>query len=515
MISDLSSFYKGSTPGLFLLLISFYPVFSLVGPFFENLNILLLGFVSFFYLLKNKNFLNFKDFFLASFFLILFFYNLKTGSNNDLVKSIKYLIYLSILLFCLKIKFKKNHFSLIKKVFKFITLTLFVLYTDILVQKFFGYNIIGYETRGCYFDDKIIENCRVSSFFDDEYVAGSFISRVVVIVSLYYSLIEKNYLLLIPTLIFSLISIFFTGERMALGFNIQILAIFFVYIVILKKIELNFFKILSIFSIFFLAIIFLVTQNTSIRYSKGLDLIYNKDYFQMNISENKIEDIDYFQINKSFLDKEFKIMPNQKYGYYSSNEIKKNLTNSSINNLNFVPTFLKDTTFTIDTESLQNKNAYIQIISTTKVNTHFFNSTGWSAHFIAAWKIFEKNILLGSGFKSFYNECIKLDKINHIYDSHKCSIHPHNFHLEILQSTGLIGYLSFLILIYSLFVSVFRNKSLRTLDKLLITMILLIIFNPITTSGSIFSSSFSNKLWLISSIVIFLTRFKGYKNEFN
>ena len=63
--------------------------------------------------------------------------------------------------------------------------------------------------------------------------------------------------------------------------------------------------------------------------------------------------------------------------------------------------------------------------------------------------------------------------------------------------------------------TVIKNNSLGTSDKLLIIIILLIIFNPITTSGSIFSSSFSNKLWLISSIVIFLTRFKGYKNEFN
>ena len=305
MISDLSSFYKGSTPGFFFLLVSFYPLFSLIGPFFENLNILLLGLVSFIYLLKNRNFLNFKDLLLIFFFLVLFFNSLNTANIEDVLKSLKYLLYLLILLFCLKIKFNKDHFPLIKKIFKIITLTLFVLFVDMLIQKIFGYNIFGYESLGCFFDSKVIENCRVSSFFGEEYVAGSFISRVVVIVSLYYLLIEKKYFILIPTLILSFISIYFSGERMALGFNIQILFILFVYIIILEKNKLNFFKIFSILFIFLLSIIILSTQNTSIRFSKGIDLIYNKDYFRINISVNKTGDMDFIEIDKNFLDKNF------------------------------------------------------------------------------------------------------------------------------------------------------------------------------------------------------------------
>ena len=136
MISDLSSFYKGSTPGFFFLLVSFYPLFSLIGPFFENLNILLLGLVSFFYLLKNRNFLNSKDLLLIFFFLVLFFNSLNTANIEDVLKSLKYLLYLLILLFCLKIKFNKDHFLLIKKIFKIITLTLFVLFVDMLIQNF-------------------------------------------------------------------------------------------------------------------------------------------------------------------------------------------------------------------------------------------------------------------------------------------------------------------------------------------------------------------------------------------
>ena len=145
------------------------------------------------FILKKK-FLNFKDLLLIFFFLVLFFNSLNTANIEDVLKSLKYLLYLLILLFCLKIKFNKDHFPLIKKIFKIITLTLFVLFVDMLIQKIFGYNIFGYESLGCFFDSKVIENCRVSSFFGEEYVAGSFISKMVVIVSLYYLLIQKNIL---------------------------------------------------------------------------------------------------------------------------------------------------------------------------------------------------------------------------------------------------------------------------------------------------------------------------------
>ena len=280
-----------------------------------------------------------------------------------------------------------------------------------------------------------------------------------------------------------------------------------------KKLSLS--KILIILLIFSPILGFVLGQNTIIRFSKGIDLIYKKDHFRINISENKIENIDVFKIKDKYVDKEFDLVPNEVYGHYISEGVIKELTPIYINNLNFVPSFLSKSKYKIDTEKIKNPKSVIQILSIKKVDKHFFNSTGWSAHFIAAYEIFKKNILFGTGFKSFHKECNKLDKINHIYDTHKCSIHPHNFHLEILQSTGLIGYLSFLTLIYSFFMVVIKNKNLSFSDKFFVSLMLFAIFQPITTSGSIFSSSFSNKLWIISSITILLSRMKAYKNEFN
>ena len=56
---------------------------------------------------------------------------------------------------------------------------------------------------------------------------------------------------------------------------------------------------------------------------------------------------------------------------------------------------------------------------------------------------------------------------------------------------------------------VIKNKNLSFSDKFFVSLMLFAIFQPITTSG------FSNKLWIISSSTILLSRMKAYKNEFN
>ena len=515
MLKDLSILYRRPFIGYFFLLISLYPIFTIIGQFFENIIILLLGIISIFYFINKKKLLSLKDSSFIFFFLILIISSLYTENFNNVIKSTKYIFYFFILLFCLKIKLDKEIFHLFENVFKLIIFSLLILSIDMIFQKIFGYNLLGFKSLTCDFDSTVYKNCRVSGFFGDEYVAGSFISRIIVIISIYYLLIKKKYLILFPILILSFLSIYFSGERMAFGFFIIVLLIISFYLFLTERKKLNLSKILISLLIFFLILAIALNQNTLIRFSKGLDLLYKKDHFRIDISLSETGDVDAFKFKDKYLDKEFDLIPNTVYGYYVVNGTIKELTPYYINNLNFVPSFLSKSKYKIDIDRIKNPNSKFQILSTQKVDKHFFNSTGWSAHFIAALEIFKKNIFFGSGFKSFYKECNKLDKINHIYDIHKCSIHPHNFHLEILQSTGLIGYLSFLTLIYSFFMVVIKNKNLSYVDKFFVLLMLFAIFQPITTSGSIFSSSFSNKLWIISSITIFLSRMKAYKNESN
>ena len=67
-------------------------------------------------------------------------------------------------------------------------------------------------------------------------------------------------------------------------------------------------------------------------------------------------------------------------------------------------------------------------------------------------KIYQNNKLFGTGIKTFRVTCSLDDnKVifrNKKYNSNFCSNHPHNYYLEILSETGIIGLMGFIIFVY-------------------------------------------------------------------
>ena len=53
-----------------------------------------------------------------------------------------------------------------------------------------------------------------------------------------------------------------------------------------------------------------------------------------------------------------------------------------------------------------------------------------------------KNNFIGTGHKSFFFECMKLN-----LKDISCNIHPHNIYLEVLVNTGIIGLFFFIIIL--------------------------------------------------------------------
>lgn len=119
-------------------------------------------------------------------------------------------------------------------------------------------------------------------------------------------------------------------------------------------------------------------------------------------------------------------------------------------------------------------------------------------------KSFEENILIGNGHKSFRFKCQKFTKINNNF---LCSTHPHNYHLEVIHNTGIIGLFFLSMFVFSIF---FKNlkklfsKDLEKKDKLILALIminfLLIIF-PLKSTGSLFTTWNGALLWLSVSFV--------------
>ena len=119
----------------------------------------------------------------------------------------------------------------------------------------------------------------------------------------------------------------------------------------------------------------------------------------------------------------------------------------------------------------------------------------------ATWKL---NIIFGGGIESFHINCSKI--------LNACSSHPHNYYLEILSETGLIG----LVIVCSIFsyifyISIVKKFILNTdfQNNYLISpfaiMFLVEIF-PLKTSGSFFTTGNATYLFFVMAVIVGLYR---------
>lgn len=130
-------------------------------------------------------------------------------------------------------------------------------------------------------------------------------------------------------------------------------------------------------------------------------------------------------------------------------------------------------------------------------------------HYKLALDLFYKNKIFGVGPKGFRFHCRKID-----YDSEIgiCSTHPHNFAIQILSETGVIGFLFYIVVILFLLFNLFKynNENLEMNHKckfLLISIAILVHLFPFLPSGNFFNN------WLsIITFYLFGLYFYSYNN---
>lgn len=132
--------------------------------------------------------------------------------------------------------------------------------------------------------------------------------------------------------------------------------------------------------------------------------------------------------------------------------------------------------------------------------------------FLTAYESFKTQKILGNGYKSFRIKCFVFANEDKNY---LCSTHPHNYHLEVLHDTGIIGFS-----ILSFFVISLLTASVKRLlktdisyeNKIIISLLvvnLLIELFPFKSTGSLFTTWNGLLVWIAVSLV-------NYKNyEFN
>ena len=130
-----------------------------------------------------------------------------------------------------------------------------------------------------------------------------------------------------------------------------------------------------------------------------------------------------------------------------------------------------------------------------------------------ALKSFKENILFGNGLKSFRYNCSKfLNEENTL-----CSTHPHNYHLEILNDTGLVGFFILTFFVFSLLWKTLikiKSKNLDYTEKLILALLminLLLEIFPFKSTGSFFTTWNGTLIWITISLVSYISYEKKNK----
>lgn len=231
-----------------------YPPLLLTGPFFPDLFLTLISIFYIGYVTHNKSWGDFlykkynKIFFVlyivlvsSSLFSDYVLYSLKTSALY-----IRYIFFFNAIIFL----YEKDK-NLFQNFCQINFLTLSIVSFDTIFQYFFGYNILGFETNN---------ETRMGSFFGDELIVGSYLSRLFPYLIIYLFFFNKdkiNYIIKFIPLIFVGVAIFLSGERTS--FLFFLLTIFSIFIIVKNKKSL-----LIAFLIFFALTSYIVSKNTNL-----------------------------------------------------------------------------------------------------------------------------------------------------------------------------------------------------------------------------------------------------------
>jgi O-antigen ligase len=156
----------------------------------------------------------------------------------------------------------------------------------------------------------------------------------------------------------------------------------------------------------------------------------------------------------------------------------------------------------------KNFGTYIQ----NQKNTDFLSKEhlfygDYSKLFRAAYYVSLQNNFIGSGHKSFINECIKLRLANI-----SCNNHPHNLYLEVLVNTGIIGLFILIIILKLISIKIIKQffKNCLNKDQYIILMLFSVYFIaeffPLRTFGSIFTTFNGSIFWFFFGILTYLDK---------
>lgn len=482
-------YHKNKSKDNFLYFAIFFFVLSLIsGPFIPDLTVVLISIYSIFLYFKKyqkKLFVNNFIKILLIFYLYIlfnsFFSSEKFLSLKSSIPFLRFIIFAVAI--CFFIQFKKFKYAIYYS-FLFIYIVLFF---DSLFQLYYGKNILGFP----------LMNNRVSSFFGEELILGSFISKTIAILMfLIFNLKLKNfffhYLLIISI---SVILVILSAERTSL---LVLFIIIFFSLFYLKPLQF-----ISILVVLSFAIVGTFTFNNN-SYKRLVDHTLNQIVLDGNFNypsyRHQLHYLSAFEIYK-----DHKIFGS---GIKSFRELCKNDSYSLKDKIE------KDNVLKADTGGIYLSGKkddvdllWVSIISNETLENPRFQryitsrQGGLDRYQEGLFRYGEQNINFFISSYSFFVPYVKNfkkikknQKILSVYEfKNGCNTHPHNFYLQFLSELGIIGLLfllgSYIFIIYMICKKLLMKfkKSELSSDFILYGNYFAVLF-PFIPSGNFFNN---------------------------
>ena len=268
-------FYK--IPSILLVLL---PFSLITGPFISDLSVTLIAIIFLIQSLVQKNYKYFNNIYFK-YFIIFYLICLTSSLISDfkLISSIKSFFYLRFGIFVLAVwQLLSLNKNLINYIFLSLLFCFLILIIDGSIQFYFEKNIIGIPKHPT----------RLSSFFGEELIFGSYLSRFLpIFIGVFFlsKFSKKNinlYLFLLLT-ITTIVLIYLSGERTA--FLLTLMSITYIFVMINKYSK--HFLFITIVSFLFLTLI-----NINNPVIKGRMIDYTKD--QLRINKNSVHNLDIY-----------------------------------------------------------------------------------------------------------------------------------------------------------------------------------------------------------------------------
>jgi O-antigen ligase len=253
-----------------VILFSLIPFFLITGPFLSDLSISLIGLIFLIYCFKKKNFSYFKNkyfFFFLIFWFYLLFNSLINNFNLDSFKISFFYIRYGIFVIAVVALLNFNH-----KFLKYFFYIIFICFAVLILHGFYQY---FFEENGP----------RVSSFFGNEKILGSYLIRLLpIFLGLSIFILKKKIFTSLFALVFILseVLIFLSGDRTA--FFYLNLSAFFVLFLSQRLVKIRLLILISSFLL--IVIISFINPTAKIR-------LVDHTLDQMNLL-NKKKDEPYF-----------------------------------------------------------------------------------------------------------------------------------------------------------------------------------------------------------------------------